>query len=80
MFVTMVIAALLVDVLFSGLGLVPQTRPSTEDVFGSIELDYKAALNLLGAVIFATLMLLRGPGTSGAHEHDAHAQHALDGA
>src|SRR3954462_5917157 len=34
MFVTMVLAALAVDLLFSGLGLVPTTRPSSEDVFG----------------------------------------------
>jgi uncharacterized protein len=58
MFVTMVVAALVVDLLFSGLGLIPSDRPSTEDVFGTIELDYKAALNALGLVIFATLFAL----------------------
>src|SRR3954471_11365080 len=51
MLVTMILAALFVDVLFGGLGLVPSERPSTEDVFGMIELDYKAVLNLLGLVI-----------------------------
>src|SRR5215210_123578 len=44
MFVTMVAAALAVDALFSGLGLLPDgARPTREDVFGSIEVDYKLA-------------------------------------
>ncbi len=34
MFVTMVLAALLVDVAFGAVGLIPSDRPSTEDVFG----------------------------------------------
>jgi YHS domain-containing protein len=58
MFVTMVIAALVIDLLFSGLGLIPSHRPTTDDVFGSIELDYKAALNALGLVLFATLLAM----------------------
>src|SRR3954451_23943524 len=58
MFVTMVLAALAVDLLFSGLGLIPSSRPSTNDVFGSIQVDYKLALNLVGLAIFAALMWL----------------------
>jgi YHS domain-containing protein len=58
MFVVIVIAALIVDGLFSVLGLIPDTRPSTNDVFGSIEVDYKLVLNVLATVIFAGLMLL----------------------
>jgi uncharacterized protein len=58
MFVTMVIAALIVDLVFGGLGLIPSTRPATEDVFGSIELDYKAVLNALGLVTFVALFAL----------------------
>ena len=58
MFVTMVAAALVIDLLFSGLGLIPHTRPSTKDVFGSIQVDYKLALNILGLLIFASLMWL----------------------
>jgi uncharacterized protein len=61
MFVTMVAAALVIDLLFSGLGLIPQTRPSTKDVFGSIQVDYKLALNILGLLIFASLMWLSVP-------------------
>jgi uncharacterized protein len=61
MFVTMVAAALVIDLLFSGLGLIPGARPSTKDVFGSIQVDYKLALNVLGLVIFASLMWLTVP-------------------
>jgi uncharacterized protein len=56
MYVTMVLAALAVDVVFSAAGLIPETRPSTDDVFGSIELDYKFVLNALAAVVFVALM------------------------
>jgi uncharacterized membrane protein YraQ (UPF0718 family) len=56
MYVTMVLAALAVDLVFSAAGLIPDTRPSTEDVFGSIELDYKLVLNVLAAVVFVALM------------------------
>jgi uncharacterized membrane protein YraQ (UPF0718 family)/YHS domain-containing protein len=58
MFVTMVIAALIVDLVLGRFGLIPSTRPGTEDVFGSIELDYKAVLNALGLVIFVALFAL----------------------
>ena len=58
MFVTIVAAALFVDVLFGAVGLIPDTRPSREDIFGSVELDYKLVLNVLGTVIFAALIYL----------------------
>ncbi len=59
MFVTMVIAALLVDGLFSLLGLVPAgPRPSRADIFGSVSVDYKLVLNVIGLVIFAALFSL----------------------
>jgi YHS domain-containing protein len=58
MFVTMVLAALMIDLAFGALGLIPDSRPSTSDVFGGIELDYKAALNALGAVIFVALFAM----------------------
>jgi hypothetical protein len=56
MFVTMVLAALVVDVVFSAAGLIPDVRPSTNDVFGSIQVDYKLALNVLGTVVFVALI------------------------
>jgi uncharacterized membrane protein YraQ (UPF0718 family)/YHS domain-containing protein len=56
MFTTMVLAALAIDVLFGGLGLIPSgPRPDRGDVFGSIELDYKLVLNAIGLAIFAAL-------------------------
>jgi uncharacterized protein len=73
MFVTMVVAALIIDLVFGALGLIPSTRPSTEDVFGSIELNYKAVLNAVGLVIFASMFAigLRHP----ADHHHMHAHH-----
>jgi uncharacterized membrane protein YraQ (UPF0718 family) len=59
MLVTMVIAALIVDGLFGVLGLIPTgPRPTREDIFGSVELDYKLALNVLGLAIFSALFWL----------------------
>jgi YHS domain-containing protein len=56
MFVTMVIAALLVHGVFSGLGLIPTgPRPTRADIFGHIQLDYKLFLNILGVAIFVVL-------------------------
>jgi hypothetical protein len=59
MLVTMVVAALAVDGVFAALGIVPSgPRPSRDSVFGSLTLDYKFALNLLGLAIFAALFWL----------------------
>jgi uncharacterized membrane protein YraQ (UPF0718 family) len=76
MYVTMVAAALAIDVLFSALGLVPTgPRPARGDVFGSIDVDYKLVLNLAGLVIFAALFALtaRRGATDPQHDHAAHA-------
>ena len=59
MFVTMVIAALIVDGIFSALGLIPTgPRPTRADIFSSIAVNYKLALNVLGLAIFAALFWL----------------------
>jgi uncharacterized membrane protein YraQ (UPF0718 family) len=59
MFVTMVTAGLLVDGLFSAVGAIPSgARPTRSDIFGSIRVDYKLFLNILGLVIFAALFWL----------------------
>ena len=59
MFVTMVIAALIIDLVFGVLGLIPTgPRPSRADIFGSVELDYKLVLNVIGLIIFAVLFAL----------------------
>jgi hypothetical protein len=58
MFVTMVTAALVVDGLFTVIGIVPEDRPTTEDIFGSIELNYTLVLNLIAVGVFAILMYM----------------------
>jgi uncharacterized protein len=58
MFVTMVIAALVVDGIFSAVDLIPTTRPSRGEIFGSVKFDYKLVLNLLGLVVFAALFYM----------------------
>jgi uncharacterized protein len=58
MFVTIVLSALVVDGLFSLAGLIPDTRPSRADIFGSVQLDYKLVLNLFGLAVFAALFYL----------------------
>jgi uncharacterized protein len=81
MLVTMVLAALAVDGLFSLLGAVPSgPRPSRADIFGSVQVDYKLFLNVLGLLIFAGLMgfqariqpistiVRRSPGRNRCHE------------
>jgi uncharacterized membrane protein YraQ (UPF0718 family)/YHS domain-containing protein len=55
MFVTIVVAALIVDGLFSALGLIPDTRPTRAEIFSSIEVNYKLVLNILGLLVFAIL-------------------------
>jgi uncharacterized membrane protein YraQ (UPF0718 family)/YHS domain-containing protein len=56
MFVTMVIAALIVAGSFSALGLIPTgPRPTRADIFSSVALNYKLVLNVLGLVVFALL-------------------------
>jgi uncharacterized protein len=59
MFVTMVIAALIVDGIFSALGIIPTgPRPTRADIFGSIQVNYKLVLNVLGTLTFAILFWL----------------------
>jgi uncharacterized membrane protein YraQ (UPF0718 family)/YHS domain-containing protein len=58
MFVTIVIAALLVDGLFSAAGLIPHSRPTRADIFSSISVDYKLFTNIAGFLIFAALFWL----------------------
>jgi len=58
MFVTMVLAALAIDGVFHLIGVVPTTRPTRGDIFGSIQVNYKLALNALGVLLFAGLFWL----------------------
>ncbi len=58
MFVTIVIAALIVDGLFSAAGLIPHVRPTRADIFSSVKIDYKLFTNILGISVFAALFAL----------------------
>lgn len=59
MFLTMVIAALIVNGTFSVLGLIASgPRPTRADIFSSIQVNYKLALSLLGIATFAALFWL----------------------
>jgi uncharacterized protein len=58
MFVTMVIAALIVDGLFSAIGIIPQVRPTRAEIFSSVKIDYKLFTDILGLTIFASLFWL----------------------
>lgn len=73
MLLTMIVAALAIDALFSAAGLIPETRPSRADVFGSVRLDYKLVLNVLGLIVFAALFWLSRRARSAAHSCPAHA-------
>jgi uncharacterized membrane protein YraQ (UPF0718 family)/YHS domain-containing protein len=65
MLATMIVAALAVDGIFSLAGLVPTARPSADDVFGEIALDYKLVLNVIALAVFAALIALtRGRGAT----------------
>jgi uncharacterized protein len=55
MFVTMALAALAIDGIFSAAGLIPETRPARSSVFMQVGVDYKLALNIVAAAIFVAL-------------------------
>jgi uncharacterized membrane protein YraQ (UPF0718 family)/YHS domain-containing protein len=59
MVTTMVVAALLIDVAFGALGLIPTgARPTRTDIFGSLAVNYKLVLNVVALAIFALLFRL----------------------
>jgi uncharacterized membrane protein YraQ (UPF0718 family)/YHS domain-containing protein len=59
MYVTMVAAALVIEGVFSALGLIPTgARPTRTDIFSAITVNYKLFLNLAGLALFAALFWL----------------------
>jgi len=58
MYVAIVVAALVVDLGFSALGLIPATRPTHAQIFSPLGLDYRLFVNALGVVVFAALFTL----------------------
>jgi len=56
MFVTIVLAALAVDAIFSGAGLVPTKRPSIDSITNrGIDWNYTTALNIVAFIVFGLL-------------------------
>jgi hypothetical protein len=81
MFVTMVIAALVVSGVFDVLGLIPTgPRPSRDDIFGTVAVNYKLVLNVIGILIFAALFWLTVRGGAAHSDHSAHRAHEHHGA
>ncbi|HWH21317.1 MAG TPA: permease [Solirubrobacterales bacterium] len=79
MFVTIVLAALIVDGVFGVVGLVPTgPRPSRTDVFGSVGLNYKLVLNVIATAIFLALVWLSRPVSDGRHRHDIVDEHGQE--
>jgi uncharacterized protein len=72
MLLTMILAALAVDGIFSAAGLIPTTRPSRDEIFGSVEVDYKLVLNVIGLAVFAVLFWLARQDGTRATECAAH--------
>jgi YHS domain-containing protein len=58
MFVTMALAALVIDGIFGAAHLIPHTRPERRAVFMPIGVDYKLVLNVLALAAFAALVTL----------------------
>ena len=58
MLVTMILAALAVDGLFSLLGLLPNAHPTRADIFSGVKVDYKLITNVLGTIVFLALFAL----------------------
>jgi uncharacterized protein len=58
MFVTIVLAALVLDGLFGAAGLIPHAHPTRTQIFGSVKVDYKLFTNIAGLAIFAGLFAL----------------------
>ncbi len=59
MVVTMIASALIIDAVFSALGLIPGgPRPTRADIFEAVSVNYKLVLNVLGFAVFAALFAL----------------------
>jgi len=79
MLVTIIVAALIVDGLFGLVGLVPTgPRPSRTDVFGSVGLNYKLALNVIATAIFLALLWLSRSTSERGACHDILDEHGQE--
>jgi len=67
MFVAIVISALLVNGLFGAAGLIPHARPTREQIFSAVKVDYRLFTNIIGLAVFTALFALsrrRGVGAA----------------
>jgi uncharacterized membrane protein YraQ (UPF0718 family) len=58
MFIAMVLAALVVNGLFSAAGLIPTFRPTHAQIFTPVKVDYTLFANVLATAVFAALLAL----------------------
>jgi uncharacterized protein len=58
MFVAMVLAALIVNGLFSATGLIPSFRPTHAQIFSPVKVDYTLFADVLAVILFAALLTL----------------------
>jgi uncharacterized protein len=58
MFVAMVLAALVVNGLFSAAGLIPTIRPTHEQIFSPVAVDFTLFANVLAALVFAAMLTM----------------------
>jgi len=78
MFGCMVVAALIVDGIFSLFGLVPTHRPSVESITErAVTWNYTTFLDIIASVVFVVLMTLayRGGDPHAHHHHEHHHHH-----
>jgi hypothetical protein len=65
MFVAIVISALLVNGLFGAAGLIPHARPTREQIFSAVKVDYRLFTNIIGLAVFTALFALSRRGGVG---------------
>jgi hypothetical protein len=58
MFLAIVISALVVNGLFGAAGLIPHARPTREQIFSSVKVDYRLFANIIGVAVFTALFAL----------------------
>ncbi|MGD0453085.1 MAG: permease [Solirubrobacteraceae bacterium] len=56
MFVTIVLASLIVDGLFSAAGLIPSIRPTHTQIFSPVTVDYTLFADVVAVAVFAALL------------------------
>ncbi|MEP6822698.1 MAG: hypothetical protein ABI946_10155 [Chthoniobacterales bacterium] len=82
LFVSMVSAGIVVDLVFAGFGLIPEgKRPEPAMSHASFEWNYTTWLNIVALIIVGGILIYlhfrkQGDGGQHAHGHDEHSAHA----